>query len=95
VKWLRNGLEEKFLKYENYYLQTPATTRKVMKRNKPAQTPVRPNTGAATSTKTEEIRETSTYNHKWGAEKEKGTSYNTLITKETRTNHRVGSKAKV
>lgn len=36
------------------YLKNPATTRKVMKRKSPAQTPGRPNDGAATSKKIEE-----------------------------------------
>ena len=42
------------------YLQIPATTRTVMKRNNPAQTPARPNEGAATSMKREEIRPATT-----------------------------------
>jgi hypothetical protein len=43
------------------YLQTPARTRNIMKRNNPVQTPGSPTTGVATSMKIEEISPTSTY----------------------------------
>lgn len=62
---MNNELNLLVQKQKVLYLQIPAITRNVMKRNNPVQTPARPYAGAATSMNMEEISAIRTYSRKW------------------------------